>query len=208
MVCSSVTCFLLSALLHKHTDTLSITTDSPKWARDFFSDNISVIKRLAVLIFHSLTAWFTASSFLPVETSTPVDGQQHYGFNLWPDFTELSRQELPGKCTESVHLPGAARTVAWEHHSAWTLQGLSGPKDCRSFYPPLRELLKYIPSFGSLLLIAFFSVSRCGHFHASVFYFYSAFGLASSCLLSILLCFISHLHDIFLRDYFFLMFYI
>lgn len=39
-----------------------------------FSDNIFVIKHLAVLIFHSLTAWFIASRSLPVETSTPVDG--------------------------------------------------------------------------------------------------------------------------------------
>lgn len=41
---------------------------------EIFSDNIFVNKRLAALIFHSLTAWFIASSFLPVETSTPVDG--------------------------------------------------------------------------------------------------------------------------------------
>lgn len=40
---------------------------------EILSDNIFVIKCLAVLIFHSLTAWFIASGSLPVETSTPVD---------------------------------------------------------------------------------------------------------------------------------------
>ena len=41
---------------------------------EIFSDNIFVIKCLAVLIFRSPTAWFIASVSLPVETSTPVDG--------------------------------------------------------------------------------------------------------------------------------------
>lgn len=40
---------------------------------EIFSDNIFVIKCLAVLSY-SLAAWFIASSSLPVETSTPADG--------------------------------------------------------------------------------------------------------------------------------------
>lgn len=70
------------------------------------------------------------------------------------------------------------------------------------------SFLKYTPSFNSFLIIEFFFISRHGHFHAWVFCFCSACGLASSCILLIFLCFISHLHDIFLRGHFFLMFYI
>lgn len=124
---------------------------------------------------------------------------------------QISQSSAGRSCLENAQ----SQCISWVQRGLWLRapqcldpagalwsQGLPG------LPPATNELLEYTPSFGSLLLIAFFFISRCGHFHAWVFCFYSAFGLASSCLLSILLCFISHLHDIFLRDYFFLMFYI
>lgn len=84
-------------------------------------------------------------------------------------------------------------------------RGCLGPETARA---PVdhSQLLECTSFFSCLPLIAFSSVSRYGRSHAWVFSFYLAFGLASSCLLLIFLCFVSHLHDIFLRGNFLLTF--
>lgn len=79
-------------------------------------------------------------------------------------------QSLAGRsCLENAQ----GRRISWVQRGPW-LGSLQCPDPAGALWcqelpglpPTTNELLKYTPSLSSLPLIAFFSVSRYGHFHA------------------------------------------
>lgn len=175
---------------------------------EIFSDNIFLLSNVWLYLFfihwllESLPAvlcqWKHAPQWMANSTMALNSGQ--------------ISQSLAGRsCLENAQ----GRCISWVQPWPWLgapqcpdPDGYLWRQKLPGLPPTTNELLKYTPSFSSLSIIEFFFISRYGHCHAWVFYFYSAFFVASSCLLLIFLCFISHLHGIFLRGHFFLMFYI